>query len=139
MTTTVTLVTDGASRGNPGPASVAYAIYREGEGVVEEHAETIGQATNNEAEYRALIAGLEAAARHTGGIVKHVSDSELIVKQLEGLYDVNAANLEPLVRLVEEASRRFRGLQHTHVERDDERIQHVDELANEALDEAQSG
>jgi ribonuclease HI len=133
----IMLVTDGASRGNPGPSSVAYALYRDGEGVVEEHAETIGRATNNEAEYRALIAGLEAAARHTGGVVKHVSDSELLVKQLEGLYDVNAAHLEPLVQLVEEASRRFRGLEHVHVNRDDERVERVDELANEALDEAE--
>ncbi|PSG96677.1 ribonuclease H [Thermoplasmatales archaeon SW_10_69_26] len=133
----VTLATDGASRGNPGPASVAYAIYRNGEGIVEEHAETIGKATNNEAEYRALIAGLEAAALHTGGIVHHVSDSELLVKQLEGLYSINAANLEPLVQLVEEAARRFQGLQHTHVGREDERIEHVDGLANEALDEAE--
>lgn len=131
------LVTDGASRGNPGPASVAYALYRDGEEPIEEHAETIGRATNNEAEYRALIAGLEAAARHTGGVVEHVSDSELLVKQLEGLYDINAANLSPLVDLVEEATRRFRGLEHTHVNRDDERIEHVDRLANEALDEAE--
>lgn len=131
----IMLVTDGASRGNPGPASVAFAIYRDGE-PIEEHAEPIGRATNNEAEYRALIAGLEAAARHTGGVVEHVSDSELLVKQLEGLYDINAANLSPLVELVEEAARRFRGLEHTHVNRDDERIEHVDALANEALDEA---
>lgn len=136
LTGSVTLVTDGASRGNPGPASVAYAIHRDGEGIVEEHAEAIGTATNNEAEYRALIAGLEAAARHTGGIVNHVSDSELLVKQLEGFYDVDSANLKPLVELVEQASRRFRGLEHTHVGREDERIEHVDRLANEALDEA---
>lgn len=137
LATPITLATDGASRGNPGPASVAYAIHHDGEGIVEDHAETIGRATNNEAEYRALIAGLEAAARHTGGVVHHVSDSELLVKQLQGFYDVEAANLAPLVDLVEEAARRFRGLEHEHVGREDERIQHVDGLANEALDEAE--
>jgi ribonuclease HI len=115
---------------------VAYSLHRDGEGIVEEHAEPIGKATSNEAEYRALIAGLEAAARHTGGDLLHVSDSELVVKQLEGLYDVNAANLQPLVRRVEEAARRFRSIEHRHVNRDDGRIEHVDELVNQALDEA---
>lgn len=134
MSGPITLATDGASRGNPGPAGVAYALHRDGEGIVEDHAETIGEATNNEAEYRALIAGLEAAARHTGGDIVHVSDSELVVKQLEGLYEVRAANLKPLVRRVEEASTRFRSIEHRHVDRSDERIEHVDQLANEALD-----
>lgn len=130
------LATDGASRGNPGPAAIAYAVLGAEGDVQFADAETIGEATNNEAEYRALIAGLEELARVARGRIEHVSDSELLVKQLTGAYRIRAENLAALAEDVRELASRFEAVEHTHVPRSDARIEHVDGLANEALDEA---
>lgn len=130
------LATDGASRGNPGAAGLAYAVLDEEDEVCFEGAEPIGRATNNEAEYRALIAGLEELSLATSAPVLHLSDSELVVKQLSGVYSINAENLAPLAEQVFELVDRFERVEHRHVPRTDERIVHVDALVNEALDAA---
>jgi ribonuclease HI len=130
-----TLATDGASRGNPGPAAIGYAVLDEDGEVRFEEGRTVGEATNNEAEYRALVAALEELALATSEPVLHVSDSELLVKQLNGEYRVRARNLAPLVEQVRELAGRFDRVEHRHVPRSDDRVDRVDALANEALDE----
>lgn len=128
------LATDGASRGNPGPAAIAYAVL-DPEGQVRfEGGGTIGEATNNEAEYRALIAGLEELSLAYDGPVLHVSDSQLVVRQLTGAYRIRADHLEGLASRVHGLAEAFEAIEHQHVPREDDRIQRVDDLANEALD-----
>ncbi len=82
------LFTDGGARGNPGPAAFGYVLEAEDGTVLAAHGEAIGVATNNVAEYRALVAGLERAAELQVGEVEVVSDSELLVKQMTGEYRV---------------------------------------------------
>lgn len=130
------LATDGASRGNPGPAGLAYAVMDPDGEVLFEDARPIGRATNNEAEYQALIAGLEELALATTAPVLHVSDSQLLVKQMAGEYRVRAKNLAPLVDDARRVAGRFDRVVHRHVPRTDERIVHVDALVNDALDAA---
>lgn len=127
------LYTDGASRGNPGKASLAYLIVEDGR-IIQEHGERIGKATNNEAEYRALIAGLKAAASLDVHEVSVFSDSELMVKQMRGLYAVRSERLLPLFRQAQEAKSMFEHITFTSVSRENSYIKKADLLANDALD-----
>ncbi|WIV66051.1 ribonuclease HI [Natrialbaceae archaeon AArc-T1-2] len=124
---------DGAARGNPGPAAVGWVIVTS-DGIVAEGNDRIGRATNNQAEYEALLAALEAA-REYGYDELHVrGDSELIVKQLRGEYDVNDPDLrEKRVRALEHLSS-FEEWTIEHVPR--EVNDRADCLANEALEDA---
>ncbi|HEY3105737.1 MAG TPA: ribonuclease HI family protein, partial [Gaiellaceae bacterium] len=90
------LYTDGGARGNPGPAAAAYVLETEDGTVLDARGETIGVATNNVAEYRALVAGLRKALELGVGEVDVVSDSELLVKQMTGEYRVKNAALVDL-------------------------------------------
>lgn len=92
----ISVYTDGAARGNPGPASIAYVI-QDGENLFE-HSEAIGQTTNNQAEYRAMVAacGKLAEVRPVDAIIAFHSDSELMIKQLRGEYKVKDQNIRPL-------------------------------------------
>lgn len=132
----VFMVTDGASRGNPGASAIGYGIYDTDWGIIEEKAEYIGNATNNEAEYRALVAALERAAHYSKGDVEHYSDSELLIKQLKGQYRVKAGNLKPLFERVLKIKGKFTSVKHHHVRRSDRRVARIDGLVNEALDNA---
>ena len=126
-----TIYTDGAARGNPGPAACAYVIERTG-GPAVEHAEKLGIATNNVAEYMALIRALERAADL--GIRRIVvnSDSELMVKQFNGEYSVKNPDLKELYDRARTLARRFDGVALTHVRRAANR--RADELCNAVLD-----
>jgi len=130
------LVTDGGSRGNPGPSAIGYGIYDQDWNAIEEKSEYIGKGTNNEAEYQALIAALGRAARYCKDDVEHYSDSELLVKQLKGQYRVKAVNLKPLFGKVSTISKKFGSVKHKHVRRTDKRLAKIDRLVNEALDGA---
>ncbi len=122
---------DGAARGNPGPAAIGWVIVT-GDGIVAEGGERIGRATNNQAEYEALIAGLEAAREYGYDEVQVRGDSELIVKQIRGEYDTNNPQLrEKRVRALEVLSS-FERWSIEHVPR--EVNDRADDLANEALD-----
>ena len=125
---------DGGSRGNPGPAAVA-AVATDADGEpLGERKLYIGEATNNVAEYRAVLLGLELA-RELGGVeVELVNDSELIARQIGGEYKVKHAGLKPLFI---EAMRELRGF-HKWAVRPVRREENerADELVNEALDEA---
>lgn len=126
----VTLYFDGASRGNPGPSAIAYVISDDG--VVKKNHERIGVATNNEAEYRALIEGLREASDMGIDIVEAVGDSNLVVRQVSGDWSCNASNLKPLLNEVRDLEESFRSFHIRHVPR--EANMEADELANQALD-----
>ena len=127
---------DGGARGNPGPAAVA-AVASTVEGdVVGERNEYIGEATNNVAEYRAVLLALELARELGANEIEVVNDSELVARQIGGEYKVKHAGLKPLFIEAMAALREFDGWAVRSVRR--EHNARADELVNEALDEALS-
>ena len=123
---------DGGARGNPGPAAIA-AVIQDGQGeMLEERSEAIGEATNNVAEYRALLLGIEAAVARGAERVELVGDSELIVRQVKGDYKVKDATLRELHGQVLTALKAFEDWTIRHVRREDNA--EADRLVNEALD-----
>jgi ribonuclease HI len=126
------LSTDGGSRGNPGPAAYGYVLETEDGTVLDARGETIGVATNNVAEYRALLAGLEAAIDRGVDELEVVSDSELLVKQMRGEYKVKNDALRELVEDAHALARRLAKISYTAVRREHNEL--ADRLVNEALD-----
>jgi ribonuclease H / adenosylcobalamin/alpha-ribazole phosphatase len=126
------LSTDGGARGNPGPAAYGYVLEAEDGTVLAAHGEAIGTATNNVAEYRALVAGLEKAVELHVDEVEVVSDSELLVKQMRGEYKVKNAALRELSEEAGEIARQLRSVRYTAVRREHNEL--ADQLVNEALD-----
>ena len=124
---------DGGARGNPGPAGIGWVIVTS-DGIVAEGSDTIGRATNNQAEYEALIAALEAAREYGYEEVHVRGDSELIVKQVRGEYDTNNPELRERRVTVHELLSTFEEWTLEHVPR--EINSRADGLANEAMDEA---
>jgi ribonuclease HI len=126
------LSTDGGARGNPGPAAYGYVLETEDGTILDARGEAIGRATNNVAEYRALIAGLESAAERGVTELDVVSDSELLVKQMRGEYRVKNEVLRALWDEATELERRFARVRYTAVRREHNEL--ADRLVNEALD-----
>jgi ribonuclease HI len=123
---------DGGARGNPGPAAIAAVVQEPAGGVLEESAERIGRATNNVAEYRALLLGIERAAAIGATELELVGDSELIVRQVKGEYKVKDATMRELHA---EATRELSQLEDwsiRHVKRAENAD--ADRLVNAALD-----
>jgi ribonuclease HI len=131
------LSTDGGARGNPGPAAYGYVLEAEDGTVLDARGETIGVATNNVAEYRGLVAGLEKAAELGLDEVEVVSDSELIVKQMRGEYRVKNAALRELSLDAARAARRIGRVTYRAVRREHNEL--ADQLVNEALDGSERG
>jgi ribonuclease HI len=130
----VVINVDGGSRGNPGPAGIAaVATDPSGESLAE-RSETIGQATNNVAEYRALLLGIELAKELEADEVEFVGDSLLIIEQVRGKWKVKQDHLRPLHTKVKDALRDLPSWSIRHVKRDENT--RADELLNEALDAA---
>ncbi|HYJ21720.1 MAG TPA: ribonuclease HI family protein [Solirubrobacterales bacterium] len=128
----LTVNVDGGARGNPGPAAIG-AIVRDDEGaVLEERGERIGRATNNVAEYKALLLGIELAAGLGASELELVGDSELIVRQVEGRYKVKDATMKELHGQVKAALAPFESWSIRHVRR--ENNADADRLVNAALD-----
>jgi ribonuclease HI len=128
----LTVNVDGGARGNPGPAAIG-AIVRDDDGeVLEERGERIGRATNNVAEYRALLLGIELAAALGANELELIGDSELIVRQVEGRYKVKDATMKELHGKVKAALRTFERWSIRHVRR--ENNADADRLVNAALD-----
>jgi ribonuclease HI len=123
---------DGGARGNPGPAAVGVVVQDGGGEVVEERGERIGAATNNVAEYRALLLGIERAAALGATELELVGDSELVVRQVKGEYKVKDATMRELHAEVKKALRGFDSWSIRHVGR--EHNAEADRLVNEALD-----
>jgi len=130
----VIVVTDGASRGNPGPAAIAFGLYDEDGNLLHEGAEYIGNATNNEAEYIALIRALDRCREYLTQEVEHYTDSQLVVNQLEGKWAVKAGNLKPLIKQISAMKRRFKPMIHRQLPRTNVMIRRIDSLVNEKLD-----
>jgi ribonuclease HI len=126
------LSTDGGARGNPGPAAYGYVLETEDGTVLAAHGEKIGIATNNVAEYSALIAGLEKALELQVDEVEVVSDSELMVKQMRGEYRVKNEALRELFLEAGTLARRVGKVTYTAVRREHNEL--ADRLVNEALD-----
>ena len=128
----LTVNVDGGARGNPGPAAIGVVI-RDPDGLIlDEHGERIGDATNNVAEYTALIRGIQRAAELGATELDLVGDSELVVRQVEGKYKVKKPGLKPLHAEVKQALSAFEQWSIRHVRR--EQNAEADRLVNEVLD-----
>jgi ribonuclease HI len=128
------LFTDGGSRGNPGPAAYAFVLEAEDGTVLDARGEPIGVATNNVAEYAALVAGLERAVDAGVDDLEVVSDSELLVKQMRGEYRVKNRALQDLFLEASQLARKVGRVKYTAVRREHNEL--ADSLVNEALDRA---
>ena len=126
------LWTDGGARGNPGPAAYGYVLEADDGTVLAAHGEAIGEATNNGAEYRALVAGLEKAGELGVDELEVVSDSELLVKQMRGEYKVKNEALRELSLQALGLARQLGAVTYTAVRREHNEL--ADQLVNEALD-----
>ena len=126
------IFTDGASRGNPGPAAVGVVFRQKSGPDLAEFCQTIGKATNNVAEYKAVVAALEHARRWKVARVHLFMDSELIVRQLHGAYRVKSPDLRPLFQQAVFLSKDLKEFKVRHVKRSQNA--HADALANKALD-----
>jgi ribonuclease HI len=126
------LFTDGGARGNPGPAAYGYVLEDPEGNVLAAHGEAIGVATNNVAEYSALVAGLEKAAEQGVTELEVVSDSELMVKQMRGEYRVKNEALQALQQRAARLARGVGQVTYTAVRREHNEL--ADRLVNEALD-----
>ena len=131
------LSTDGGSRGNPGPAAYGYVLEADDGTVLDARGETIGVATNNVAEYRALLAGLEAALDRGIEELEVVSDSELLVKQMRGEYKVKNEALRDLSAQASRLAGKLGSVSYKAVRREQNKL--ADQLVNEALDAEAAG
>ncbi len=125
---------DGGSRGNPGPSAVGVLICDMKDKVLFEHQDVIGEATNNIAEYCALIAALTLAKEFDAVEVESFLDSELVVRQLEGTYRVKSDHIRQLIHEVRELEKRFEKVSYHHLPRTHAKLRRADWLVNKALD-----
>ena len=132
-----TLSTDGGARGNPGPAAYAYVLEADDGTVLAAHCEAIGVATNNVAEYSALVAGLEKAIEVGVSELEVISDSELMVKQMRGEYRVKNEALRDLSARASRLAREVGSVSYKAVRREQNKL--ADQLVNEALDAEAAG
>jgi len=130
--TKITIYSDGGARGNPGPAGIGAILYDEQKKVVAEVSEYLGEATNNQAEYKAIIAGLKKAKELGVDEADCYLDSELVVKQLNREYKVKNKDLAPLFLEIYNLNLSFKKVIFTHIPR--EQNGEADRLANEAMD-----
>ena len=130
----VKLFTDGGSRGNPGPGAIGILALDRDNAELGSEAECIGHCTNNQAEYRALIRGLDFVAQFTRHQVLCFSDSDLLVKQMTGVWRLKNARLRELFHEVKDRERVFETVTYQHVPRTHQQIRRVDRLLNEAFE-----
>lgn len=130
--TVAKLFTDGGSRGNPGPAATGVVILDIEDNVVKKSSQYLGETTNNQAEYQALLEGLNLAESLGINELAVYMDSELIVRQVNGLYKIKNKDLKPLYEQVNKSASRFKEITFTHVPRAMNKL--ADELVNYTLD-----
>ncbi|MDP3995297.1 MAG: ribonuclease HI family protein [bacterium] len=128
----LTIHTDGGARGNPGPAGIGAVLADQAGSTVKEVSEYIGKATNNQAEYQALIRALEEAKKLGAADISVLMDSELIIKQIKGEYKVRDKGLQPLFVKAWNLLQGFSSFSVRHVPR--AKNKRADELVNKALD-----
>jgi ribonuclease HI len=126
--------TDGGARGNPGPAAIGIMLYDEKKQLLLEHKECIGTATNNIAEYKALIKALDLALDFSQNEVCCFLDSELVVMQLNGRYRVKTPHIQKLFSDLKQREKMFKKVVYNHRRRTDPFISRCDSLVNDALD-----
>lgn len=132
---TYILFSDGGARGNPGPAGIGFVIQNEEKEVIYEGSEFLGIKTNNQAEYAALLKGLDYLVQHKIDSVHCYLDSELIVKQLNGEYKVKNSGLKPLYeKIVSLQKKHFKHITFSHIPRN--KNKHADALVNKAIDQS---
>ena len=132
MSESWTINSDGGARGNPGPAGAGIIVRDPSGDIVARGGAYLGEVTNNIAEYEALLWGLRAARALGAKRVRVLADSELVVKQLNGLYRVKNEGLKPLFCAVQELRREFVAAEFVHVRREENA--EADAMANEAMD-----
>lgn len=125
---------DGGARGNPGPGAVGILICDMKDRVLFEHRDAIGHATNNVAEYCALIAALTLAKEFEAQEVESFLDSELVVRQLEGVYRAKSGPIRQLVQEVRDLEKQFEKVSYHHLPRTHARLRRADQLVNQVLD-----
>lgn len=123
---------DGGARGNPGPAAIGVVVQDADGNILEEHGEKIGEATNNVAEYKALIRGIDRAVELGAETLELRGDSELVVKQMLGQYKVKHPDMKPLNAKAKDSLARIPDWSISHVRR--EQNADADRLVNQALD-----
>jgi len=128
----INVYTDGGSKGNPGAGSIGVVVCDGDNNLLYEFSECIGHCTNNQAEYRALIKGLDLCAKYTRRQVTAYCDSELVVKQMNGAYRLKNDKLRELYHKVKDRERVFETVTYQHVSRSNQRIARADKLLNEA-------
>jgi ribonuclease HI len=134
----VLIYTDGGSRGNPGPAASAFVmIDKKNNKIIQEYSEFIGENTNNVAEYTAMIRALEFAKTHNVKTIEAYSDSEVMVKQLNGEYKITKDHLRELNMKIRELIPKFGSVTFSNVRRSDEFVSKADRLVNQCLDSNQ--
>jgi ribonuclease HI len=130
----LTLYTDGGARGNPGPAAIAYMILDSTGNVLEKGARFVGERTNNEAEYEAILWGLEKVMERSCAAVRVITDSELVARQINGRYKVRDRRMQQYADKVAISKTFFDSFEVVHARRTDERVALVDALVNEELE-----
>lgn len=128
----IKLFTDGGARGNPGPGAIGILILDNSNQELERHSECIGHTTNNRAEYRALVKGLDMCAHHTRKRVTCFMDSELVVKQMNGDYRLKNDELRKLFHEVTKCAGVFEHVTYQHVGRKNSYMKKVDRMLNDA-------
>lgn len=130
----IIIYTDGGARGNPGPAGIGAVLFDEKNDLLAEISEYIGETTNNQAEYKAVIAAISKAEELGGEELDFFLDSELIVEQLNLRYKVKNEGLAPLFVKVFNGAQKFKKVTYTHIPREKNKL--ADKLVNEAIDKA---
>ena len=136
MPSKIIIYSDGGSRGNPGPSAIGVLICDEKNEPLFEHYETIGETTNNVAEYTAVIVALELAKKFKPEEIDYFVDSELVARQISGRYKVKTPHILALYKQVKEKEKTFKKFIISQVPRSHEKLRYVDKLVNQALDEA---
>jgi len=132
MTKKLKIFTDGGARGNPGPAGIGAVIFDETEKIVAEVSEYIGETTNNQAEYKAVVAAIQKAKELGGEELDFYLDSQLVVEQLNRNYKVKNEGLAPLFVQVYNATMNFKKVTFTYIPREQNKL--ADKLVNIAID-----
>ncbi len=128
------IYTDGAARGNPGPAACAYILIKQGN-IIKQNSEFIGHATNNTAEYHAIINALKDAEKYTRWGIKIFSDSELVIRQINKEYRIKKTHLSQLCSEVYSLVQKFEKVEFFNVGRENKFIKQTDKLCNDCLDQ----
>jgi ribonuclease HI len=129
----ITVYSDGGSRGNPGKSAYAIVVVKDG-AIVHEHAEYLGEHTNNYAEYRGLIAAIAKVLDMQGTVAEFVMDSQLVIKQMNGEYKVKSPDLKPLYDDAKSLSSMIPQASFRNVRRSEELIPRADFLLNQEMD-----